>query len=118
MKGLGTALLQEGIPVIYVSTTLTPAEERYSSIERELLGVVFAMERLHNCLWWASSSSNRSQTIGDDLENEHCYSNPKTSKATSETCKVRDPVRVHPWKGQLDCRRTELSQSTYSKGSR
>ena len=34
--------------MIYVSRTLTPAEERYSNIERELLGVVFAMERLHN----------------------------------------------------------------------
>ena len=34
--------------MIYVSRTLTPAEERYSNIERELLGVVFAMERPHN----------------------------------------------------------------------
>ena len=34
--------------MIYVSRTLTPAEERYSNIERELLGVVFTMERLHN----------------------------------------------------------------------
>jgi len=41
-------LLQEGKPVIYVSRALTPAEERYSNIERELLGVVFVMERLHN----------------------------------------------------------------------
>ena len=48
MKGLGAVLLQEGRPVIYVSTTLTLAEERYSNTERELLGVVFAMERLHN----------------------------------------------------------------------
>ena len=48
MKGLGAVLLQEGKPVIYVSRSLTPAEERYSNIERELLGVVFAMERLHN----------------------------------------------------------------------
>ena len=48
MKGLGAVLLQEGKPVIYVSGTLTPAEERYSNIEKELLGVVFAMERLHN----------------------------------------------------------------------
>ena len=51
MKGLGAVLLQEGKPVIYVSRTLTPAEERYSNIERELLRVVFAMERLHNCVW-------------------------------------------------------------------
>ena len=48
MKGLGAVLLQEGKPVIYVSRTLTPAEERYPNVERELLGVVFAMERLHN----------------------------------------------------------------------
>ena len=46
MKGLGAVLLQEGRPVIYVSRTLTPAEERYSNIERELLGLVFGMERL------------------------------------------------------------------------
>ena len=48
MKGLGAVLLQEGKSVIYVSRTLTSAEERYSNIERELLGVVFTMERLHN----------------------------------------------------------------------
>ena len=47
-KGLGAVLLQEGKPVIYVSRTLTPTEEHYSNIERELLGVVFAMKRLHN----------------------------------------------------------------------
>ena len=51
MKGLGSLLLQEGRPVIYVSRTLTPAEEHYSNIERELLGVVFAMERLHNYVY-------------------------------------------------------------------
>ncbi|PFX11924.1 Retrovirus-related Pol polyprotein [Stylophora pistillata] len=44
---LGAALLQEGKPVIYVSRSLTPAEERYTNIERVLLGVVFAMERLY-----------------------------------------------------------------------
>ena len=48
LKVLGAVLLQEGRPVIYVSRTLTPAEEHYSNIERELLGVVFAMQRLHN----------------------------------------------------------------------
>ena len=37
--------------MVYVSRTLTPAEERYFNIERELLGVVFAMERLHNYVY-------------------------------------------------------------------
>ena len=48
LKGLGAVLLQEGQPVIYVSRSLLPAEERYSNIERELLAVVFGLERLHN----------------------------------------------------------------------
>lgn len=65
MKGLGAVLLQEGKPVIYVSRTLTPAEERYSNIERELLGVVFAMERLHN---YAYGEPVRVQTDHKPLE--------------------------------------------------
>ena len=41
-------LLQEGQPVVYASRTLTDTECRYSNIERELLGVVFGLERLHH----------------------------------------------------------------------
>ena len=63
LKGLGAVLLQEGRPVIYVS--LTPAEERYSNIERELLGVVFAMERLHNYVY---GEPTRVQTDHKPLE--------------------------------------------------
>lgn len=51
MKGLGAVLLQDGRPVIYVSRTFTPAEERYSNIARDFLEVVFAMERLHNYVY-------------------------------------------------------------------
>lgn len=48
LEGLGAVLLHDGIPVIYAFRTLTPAEEHYSNIDRELLGVVFAIKRLHN----------------------------------------------------------------------
>ena len=47
-KGLGAVLLQEGQPVIYISRSLTETEQRYSNIERELLAVVFALERLNH----------------------------------------------------------------------
>ena len=47
-QGLGAVLLQEGHPVIYISRTLTETEQRYSNIERELLAVVFALERLNH----------------------------------------------------------------------
>ena len=50
-KGLGGVLLQEGRPVMYISRSLTPTETNYSNIERELLSLVFGMERLHNFVY-------------------------------------------------------------------
>ena len=47
-QGLGAVLLQDGRPVIYASRTLTETEQRYSNIERELVAVVFALERLNH----------------------------------------------------------------------
>ena len=46
-KGLGAVLIQDGKPVRFLSKALTPAEMNYSNIERELLAVLFACERLH-----------------------------------------------------------------------
>ena len=47
-KGLGAFLPQEPKPVMYVSRALTETEQRYSNIERELLAIVFALERLNH----------------------------------------------------------------------
>ena len=42
-KGLGAVLIQEGKPVNFASRSLTDAESRYSNIEREMLGVTWAV---------------------------------------------------------------------------
>ena len=47
-KGLGAVLLQESKPVMYVSRALTETEQRYSNIKRELVAIVFALERLNH----------------------------------------------------------------------
>ena len=47
-KGLGAVLLQQSKSVMYMSRTLTETEQRYSNIERELLAIVFALERLNH----------------------------------------------------------------------
>ena len=47
-RGLGAVLLQESKPVMYVSRALTETEQRYSNIEKELLAIVFALERLNH----------------------------------------------------------------------
>ena len=46
LKGLGCCLIQDGNPVYFASKSLTETESRYSNIEREMLGVVFALTRL------------------------------------------------------------------------
>ena len=47
-KGLGAVLLQESKPVMYMSRAVTETEQKYSDIERELLAIVFALERLNH----------------------------------------------------------------------
>ena len=47
-KGLGVVFLQETKPVMYMSRASTETEQRYSNIERELLAIVFALERLNH----------------------------------------------------------------------
>ena len=55
--GLGAVLLQkqddlESVkPIAYVSRSLSQTERRYSQIEREALGCVWAVERFHNYLF-------------------------------------------------------------------
>ena len=46
--GLGAVLLQDDQLMVYASRALTDMECRYSNIERELLGVIFGLERLHH----------------------------------------------------------------------
>ena len=50
-KGIGAVLIQDDKPVIYASKALTETEQSYSNIERELLSVVFALERFHHYVY-------------------------------------------------------------------
>lgn len=46
-SGMGAVLMQENRLVAYASRALTSAETRYAQIEKELLAVVFALEKFH-----------------------------------------------------------------------
>ena len=44
---LGAALIQDQGPIAFTSKALTETESRYSNIEREMLGIVYRLERFH-----------------------------------------------------------------------
>ena len=50
-SGLGALLMQNNKPIAYASRALTDAETRYAQIEKELLAVVFALERFNQYIY-------------------------------------------------------------------
>ena len=46
-KGLGASPMQDEKPIAYASRALTPTETNYVQIEKELLAIVFGVERFH-----------------------------------------------------------------------
>ncbi|PIK52013.1 hypothetical protein BSL78_11086 [Apostichopus japonicus] len=59
LQGLGAALLQHDQeeklqPIAFASKALSSTEQRYSCIERELLAIVFGVERFHTYLYGRS----------------------------------------------------------------
>ena len=49
--GLGAACLQNGEPIAYASRTMTPCEQNYAQIEKELLAVVFACNKFYDYIY-------------------------------------------------------------------
>ena len=45
-KGLGASLIQKGQPIAFASRALTDPETRYTQIEKEMLVLVFAFNKL------------------------------------------------------------------------
>ena len=50
-NGLGTVLLGNGHVIEYASRALTETQQRYAQIEKELLSIVFALERFHTYVY-------------------------------------------------------------------
>ena len=49
-EGLRAVLSQDGHPCCYISRTLNPLEKNYSTTEKELLAIIWSMERLRQHL--------------------------------------------------------------------
>ena len=49
--GLDADLMREGRPLAYASRALTDPETRYATIEKEMLAIVFALEKWHQYVY-------------------------------------------------------------------
>jgi hypothetical protein len=49
--GIGAVLMQDGQPCAYVSRKLTDAETKYAQIEKELLAIVYAVEKFEHFIY-------------------------------------------------------------------
>ena len=49
--GLHACLMQNGQPVAYASRSMTETETQYAQIEKEMLAIVFAVERFEQCVY-------------------------------------------------------------------
>jgi len=58
-KGLGAVRLQSAQPVAFASTTLSPTEKNYATIEKKCLAIVFACKRFNQYL------AGREKTFGE-----------------------------------------------------
>lgn len=45
--GLGACLLQDGHPIAFASRSLSSAEKKYAQIEKEMLAIVFSIQKFH-----------------------------------------------------------------------
>jgi len=50
-NSLGAVLMQDGRVIEYASRAMTEIEQRYANIEKELLSIVFALERFHTYVY-------------------------------------------------------------------
>ena len=46
-SGLGAVILQNGLPVEYASCTLTPTQQRYAQVEKEMIAIQWGLVRFH-----------------------------------------------------------------------
>lgn len=49
--GMGAVLLQDDHPIAYASRSLTPAQQNYAQIEKEMLAIVFRCNKFHDHIY-------------------------------------------------------------------
>ena len=76
-KGLGAALMQNGQPIAFASRALTDPETRYAQIEKEMLAVVFALQKFDQYVYGCSVTVQSDHKPLAAISNKPLRSAPK-----------------------------------------
>ena len=75
-RGLGAALLQANGPIAFASKSLTETESRYSNIDRQMLGIVFGLERFHQYVYGRHVEVHTDHKPLESIYTKHLFAAP------------------------------------------
>ena len=96
-KCLGTTLLEEGKPLAFDSRALTDTETRYAQIEKEMLAVVWSLEKFNQYTY------GRKENVVSDQKHFECILKEALANALKclhddATAEIRCRLDVSAWK--------------------
>ena len=98
--GLGEVLLQGGCPVAYASRSLTDVESRYAKIEKELLAVLFILERFNQYTYGKKVHvESDHKPLEEIVKKPLATAPPKITKNSAKNAKVRLHTGIQTRKG-------------------
>ena len=95
--GLG-AVLQENKPIAYASRALTDTEKRYAQIEKQLLAVVYALEKFNQYVYGKTVQVESDHKPLESITKKSlCQVPPSLCKGCSFGCRSTTLYRVTNW---------------------
>ena len=81
--GLGAVLLQEGKPVAYESKSLSPMEEDYAQIEKEIYAIVLGTERFHQYIYGRHVEMSTDHKLLEAIMSALCSPSPTATNGVT-----------------------------------
>ncbi|PAA60150.1 hypothetical protein BOX15_Mlig025062g1 [Macrostomum lignano] len=100
--GLGAVLEQSKGPVMFVSKTLSKPERNYAQIEREALGIIWAVKRLHKYLY-----ARKFVLVTDHHPLKYIFDPAKSLNSLASARIQRWAISLASYDYTVECRRSE-----------
>ncbi|XP_062499663.1 uncharacterized protein K02A2.6-like [Corticium candelabrum] len=108
--GLGAVLMQSGQPVAYTSRTLTDTEQQYAQIEKELLAIVFGMEKFNTYTYGRIIKVETDHKPLETIHRKHCTQHRREYKQGKQMVLADTFSRAYLQHTPRDCERIEVFQ--------